>query len=283
MAATRPHAARALPALELEAAPLSRRRLLSDLWGYRAILLELAKVDFRLRYKRAAFGLMWAVGLPLLQAAVLAIVFSRAIRLSPHLSHAYAVYILSGVLAWNYLALTVSSSSTAIVDASDLTSKLWFPRSVLPLVPVLSNLPGLLISMIILLILTPLLGVPPTAHLLLLVPGVSLLVTFSAVLSLVLAALHVYFRDTRYFVQASLLLLFYATPILYPPRLLKEVRWVFVLNPFTGIIATFHAATVGDDGELFHALTVTLAVLVLLVVIFVEVYRRHDRLFADRL
>ena len=211
-------ASRERPILVLDNKPRSRSTVVWDLWRYRDVLYELARTDFQVRYKRAIFGILWAVALPLLQAAVLAFVFSRVIRLAPGAQHGFAVFVLSGVLAWSYFSITVSLGSTAIVDNAELTDKLWFPRSMLPIVPALGGLVGLGVSMVALVVAMPILGVAIGPQVLLLVPACVILVLISIALSLVLASLHVYFRDVRYLVSAALLVWFYLTPILYPPQ-----------------------------------------------------------------
>lgn len=276
-------ASRERPILVLDNKPRSRSTVVWDLWRYRDVLYELARTDFQVRYKRAIFGILWAVALPLLQAAVLAFVFSRVIRLAPGAQHGFAVFVLSGVLAWSYFSITVSLGSTAIVDNAELTDKLWFPRSMLPIVPALGGLVGLGVSMVALVVAMPILGVAIGPQVLLLVPACVILVLISIALSLVLASLHVYFRDVRYLVSAALLVWFYLTPILYPPQLLHGLANVLDFNPMTGVLLIFRTATVGPDSDWHRPLIVSLVTMVVCLALALEIYRRRDRLFADEL
>ena len=233
-------------------------------------------------YKRTSLGVLWSAAVPLLQAAVMIFVFSHFIRAGAGVS--YAAFVLSGILPWSaYFAMVLPQGTTSIVDGSSLTDKLWFPRAILPLVPCVSNLVGLAIAVAILLIGAPLLGVAPSAHLLLLIPACALLVTFTMGLTMVLSALNVYFRDVRFIVTAALTVWLYATPIMYPQSRVGELgRWLD-FNPMTGIISLFHAAVVGSDGSWSRALVVSLIATAALLVAAVEIHRRHDRLFADLL
>jgi len=267
--------------LELDAGPASAPEVVADLWRHRDVLRELAWTDFQVRYKRAVFGVLWAVIVPLLQAAVVGVVFSHVVRDVSGTS--YALFVLSGVLPWSYFATTLAIGAGAIVDGAELSEKLWFPRAMLPIVPALAGLVGLGISVVLLLVAVPVLHGSVGVNLVLLPAACALLIAFTIALSLVLGALHVYFRDVRYLVQAILLVWFYATPLLYPASLLKELQPWLDFNPMTGIIALFRDAIVGSDASGARSIIVSLVATFALLAASVEVYRRHDRLFADRL
>jgi ABC-type polysaccharide/polyol phosphate export permease len=261
--------------------PDSAAEWMRSIWSHREVLGMLSRADFQVRYKRASFGVAWAVLVPLIQAAVLAVVFSKLIRVPA--SHDFGAYVLAGVLAWSYFALTVGTASIAIVEGSGLTDKVWFPRALLTFVPALANLPGLAVSMLFMFPALPLLGSSITPRLLLLPVACALLVLFTASLSTVLAALHVYFRDVKFIVQAALLVWFYVTPVAYPKSLLHGLAGVVDFNPMTGIITLFQMATVGHAGAWVRPVIVSVVVTAVLMVVVVETQRRHDRLFVDLL
>jgi ABC-type polysaccharide/polyol phosphate export permease len=267
--------------LEVDARPPSTRAWFEEVWRHRAVLRALAKTDFHVRYKRASFGIAWAVLLPLVQAGVLAVVFSKV--LSVRGGAGFAAFVLSGVTAWGYFQQTLSTASTAIVEGSGLTDKVWFPRALLPLAPAAANTIGLLISIVLLLALTPVLGGHLGVSVLWLVPGVLLLAAFTASLAMALAALHVYFRDVRFIVQAVLLVWFYVTPVLYPPSYLGNLRWILSLNPMAGVVALFHAAVVDVGDGWMRSVAISAATTAVLGIAVVATYRRHDRLFVDQL
>lgn len=269
------------PVLELASGSSSRREWITSMWKHRGVIWVLARKDFQARYKRASLGVLWAVSVPLMQAVVMIFVFSHFIHVQAGVS--YAAFVLSGILTWSYVTLVVPQATTAIVDATSLTDKLWFPRAILPIVPCLSNLVGLGISMGILLIGVPVLGVHPSLHLLLLVPACALLVAFSTSLTMVLSALNVYFRDVRFIVLASMTVWMYATPIMYPKSAVGSLSQWLDFNPMTGVISLFHVAVVGKDGSWTRAVLVSLIATVALLVAAMELHRRHDRLFVDLL
>ena len=119
-------------------------------WRTRGSLLRmLVGKDFRTRYKRASLGVLWAVVVPLLQALILAVVFSQVLRFSS--DRGLGAFILSGVVVWAYFAGTQVAAVTAIVDGSGIADKVWFPRALLTLVPCFSHLIGLVISLLLVL------------------------------------------------------------------------------------------------------------------------------------
>jgi len=269
--------------LELRAAPASRGELLRDVARHREVLMALARKDFQTRYKRATLGVIWAVAVPVLQAAVMAVVFSKIVRFPA--SGGYAPFVMVGIVAWTFFAGTLTVGAIAIVENASLTEKVWFPRALLPMVPALSNLVGFAISLAVVVLLLPLFDVGWGVRLALLVPATALLLAFTIALCLVLAALHVYFRDVKYLVAAALLVWMYVTPVIYPKDLpaLARFTWLIDLNPLTGIVDFFRLGTTGVAPGAGRSIAITIAWTVGLGIAALEAHRRYDRLFADQL
>jgi ABC-type polysaccharide/polyol phosphate export permease len=240
----------------------------------------LVRKDFQTRFKRASLGVLWAVAVPVLQGVVMAYVFSRVIKTGS--GDGFAAYVMSGILPWSYFGGTISSGTTSIVDGSGLTDKVWFPRILLVGVPAAANIVGLLISLAMLVLIGPFVGVEYGVRLLLMVPASVLLVALAFGLCSVLSALHVYFRDTKFVVQAALLVWLYVTPIVYHRELLGRLAPWVDLNPVTGVVALFHQSVGHDDG-LLRPVAVSVAMTVAFVVVGLVAQRHHDRLFVDRL
>ena len=257
-------------------------QLVRDVWASRSLLAILARKDFYVRYRRASLGLFWAVGLPLFQALVLALVFSKVVRI--HTGTSFAVFVLTGMVGWTYFSNTLSAASTAIVDGSGLSTRIYFPRAVLPLVSVVANLYGYAITLVILLVLCPLLGVGLGVGLLWLVPATALLVVLSAAACLVTSALHVYFRDVRYIVTAAVIGWFYLTPILYPLNLAHGALHALVAaNPVTGVVELLRAATAGVDAHWGWTVLISAVWSAALLVVAAALHRRYNRVFTDLL
>ncbi len=271
----------ALPVLDLGPEPGTARAWARAVVQHRDVLLVLAAKDFKVRYKRATFGVLWAVALPLLQSLVMIAVFSRLARFEQE-GLDYAGYVLAGMVAWAYVTATVPAAATAIVDAASLTDKVWFPRALLVLSPVTANLVGLGITFVLVTGIQLVRG-GLGAEVVLVVPAAALLVALVAATCLTAAALHVAFRDVRFIVQAGLLVLFYATPVLYPLELLDGLATVVsIANPFVGVVGLFQAGLTGAPMST-TALVASLVWTALLLAVSVRLHHRRDRLFVDLL
>ncbi|MCW2694383.1 MAG: transporter permease [Mycobacterium sp.] len=263
-------------------------RLLRDLAGHLDLLWLLGKQDFNSRYRSASLGLLWSVFLPLLQGVVIAVVFSHLVG-GGNVS-VYVPYVITGITAWSYLQQSVSTGATSIVDAGAIAGKIYFPRLILPAIAASANLPGLVISLVIAWVVA--LGSGAGLHwTLVVIPGAVALAWLLAVLVSAVASLaHVYSRDIRYVVQAGLLVLFYATPVIYFLTATGAVRALpagfqplVVANPATGVVQLTRFALTGHADLLGPALLSTTAWLVGLAAIAVLAYSRFERVACDRL
>jgi ABC-type polysaccharide/polyol phosphate export permease len=268
--------------VDLRGEATSPAALARDVWRSRQLMVILTRKEFHVRYRRAAFGLLWAIGLPLVQSAVMAIVFSKVAKIG-HAPH-YAIFILSGMTAWLFFTTVLTPGSTAVVDGTDLSSRVYFPRILLPLVQVFTGLYGFVITLAIALVLCPLLGAGLGVSLLLLLPATLLLVLFTASLCLVNSATHVYFRDVRYMVSAAVIVWFYLTPVIYPAvDAPHPLRILINLNPMTGIVDLFHAGLIGTSGGIGLPLLISCLWTIGLLVVGIGLHCRFNRVFADLL
>jgi lipopolysaccharide transport system permease protein len=268
--------------VDLSPEPGPARELLRDTWRSRGLIAILARQDFFVRYRRAGFGIAWAAALPLLQAAVLSFVLSRVVTF-PIAGVRYPVFVYTGVVVVSYLNGVVASGSTAIVDGAGLTTKIYFPRVVLPLVSVVAGAYGLAVNVVLLLVAWVAFGSTLRWRVLLLPGAVAALVLLAAVFAVVLAAAHVYGRDVRFVVQAALVPLLYATPVFYPLDAIGSARFLVLANPATGVVEAFRVCLGGADPQWPIAVAVTACWILLMGVLGLQLHRRHDRLFVDLL
>jgi len=266
---------------ELRGEVTPARELVLETWRSRGLLAMLARKDFFVRYRRASFGVLWAVGLPLAQALIVGTVFSRFVPFD--LGYSYTVFVFTGLTVWMFFNASVTAASTSIVDGSGLSTKIYFPRALFPLVSVATNAYGFLFSLPILILLCLVKDVALDLRVALLVPAIVLMVSLAASLSLVLSALHVYFRDVRYITQAALMAWLYATPILYPLDAIGDLAPIVRANPATGMIELFRASLTGADPGWLPSLWWSIAWTVALFALGVGLHRRFDRVFVDLL
>jgi ABC-2 type transport system permease protein/lipopolysaccharide transport system permease protein len=264
--------------------------MLRELWAARGLLVILARKDFYVRYRRTVLGVVWAVGVPLVQAVVLALVFTHVVNIGNSYAASqkeYAVFLYAALVPWNYIANAGPAASTAIVDNVALAGKIYFPRALPVLVTAASAIYPFAIGIVLLLLMSLVLGSGVDASYLLVVPGAALSVLFVVSVGLCLSAVHVYFRDIRYIVMAVLSVGFYLTPIIYPLARLQQshhvLRDVLAIGPGAGPIEIFRAATVGSDSALGLAVAACVGWCVLFGGIGFWLQCRRDRVFVDLL
>lgn len=222
---------------------------LKQRYRYSLILLkQLVVTDFKLRYKGSVLGYVWTLLRPLALFAVLYVVFVHFLRVGADIPH-FAVYLLLGVVLWNYFTEVTNNGLSAIVGKGDLLRKLAFPRYVVVVAGSFSAIINLLINLLVIALFMVLNGVPFTFSLLWLIPLIIELFIFSLSLSFILSALYVRFRDINYIWELILQAGFYATPILYPIAMVVAISplaaQMMMLNPVAQIIqdARFFAIT----------------------------------------
>jgi lipopolysaccharide transport system permease protein len=268
------------PAFELDGESGALRVLLRDLWGARDLVRVLARKDFFVQYRRASFGVLWALALPLLQAGVLALVVPRLVEIETEGS--YYTFVYGGTIVWTLFSTALNAGAGSIVDGQDISTRVYYPRLVLPLQAVLAKLYGFVPGAAILLAITVATG-SGSPRLVALLPVAALAGVLVAALSACLAALHVFFRDVRYIVQAALLAWFYVSPVIYPLTAIGGLRPWIEANPVTGVIELVRYATVGADPDWGRSVLVTCLWAIGLIAIALPLHRRFDRVFVDRL
>ena len=259
--------------------------LLRDLVAHWRLLPMLASRDYRGRYRSASLGLAWSVLLPMLQGAVMAVVFTRFVRIQTEVP--YPVFVITGIVTWSYVNQSLATSSTSIVETGALAGRIYFPRLILPAVPIASNLISFAISMAVVVVLAFGFGANVGWPALLLPAAMAWASLLVYGIGSIGSLLHVYYRDTRYVVSATMLVLFYATPVIYPLTLVDrapQFKPLIIANPMTGIVQLMRWCVLGQvDGGLAWPLVSTALWTVLLIGVGLLAFRRHERIAVDRL
>ena len=207
------------------------------------LLIGMTEKELRARYKNTFFGFLWIVVNPLLQMLVIGFIFRLFIK-EPIQN--YYLYLFAGLLVWNFFSISLTKATPSIVNERSLIKKAKFPREVIPLSIILSNLVHLLLAFLLLFIPVIILGTLAKFWLLQLLLGFILITTFTVGLSLLTSALNVRFRDINFFVQAGLILWFYATPIVYSIFVVpRSLIWLWRINPLTSTVQLFQSSLAG--------------------------------------
>lgn len=211
---------------------------LAQTWAYRHLLANLVVKDLKLKYQRSALGFAWSLLNPLIMMAVYTVAFTIVMRLP---TSRFVLFILTGLLAWNFFAGAIVSATDAVSAQGSLLRSVVFPRVVLPFEAVLFNLVQYLLTVAVFLpVVLIVYGVPADPRWLLFPAFLFLQVLFTAGLALMLATAAAAFRDVRHLVEVGIGIGFWATPIIYEPTMVPEqFRQVALLVPMTSFVRAY--------------------------------------------
>lgn len=242
------------------------------LWG-------MTEKELRARYKYTVFGFVWLVANPVLQMLVIGFVFTFFMKES--VQHYYH-FLFIGLLVWNFFSLSLTKATPSIINERSLIKKAYFPRAVIPMSIILSNFIHFVLAFILFIISIIFLGTLSVTTLPYLVGAMGFLLLFTTGISLLTCALNVRFRDVNFFVQALLMLWFYATPIVYslaqmPPQLL----WLWRFNPMTSTLQLFQHALLGAPAPGPAMLASNIGVMLVITTLGILIFRDESKTFDD--
>jgi lipopolysaccharide transport system permease protein len=255
------------------------------IWQYRELLYFLVWRDIKVRYKQTALGVTWVILQPVVSMVVFTFLFGNLLGV-PSGDVPYPIFSYAALLPWNYFASSINKSSTSLVMNTNLVTKVYFPRMVIPISSVLSGLIDFGFGFVVLIGLMIYYRIPPTWTILFL-PAFLLLAIITALgFGLWLSALNVRYRDINYLVPYIIQIWMYLTPVIYSVTLIPEqFRFLLALNPMTAVVGGFRWALLGPylasaqapGNIIFFSFLVSLLVLITGAIFF----RRTERTFAD--
>ena len=258
---------------------------LGEVWQFRDLLMTLAARDVKLRYRQTALGAIWVVLQPLISAGVFALVFGKIANLpSDHIP--YFIFSFAGLLAWNAFANTLTKAAGSLIGNTQLVSKVYFPRLILPLSTVFSTMIDFGVALVMMFVLIALYHIPLHLGLLLLPVWLLLILLLSVGIGLVSAALTVSYRDVSFILPVLTTFLMYASPVAYSltvvlHKLHGVARDVYFLNPMATLLEAFRWSLLGtghlSGGYILYTVLLT-------IVVFVGgafLFKKMERRFAD--
>ena len=253
---------------------------LRDLWAYRELLYFLIWRDVKVRYKQAALGILWVILQPLLTTLILTLFLGMLVRV-PSNGLPYPVFVYAGLLPWTFFATSVTSGGNSLVGSSNLITKIYFPRMIIPGAAVGARLVDFGIGFLNLIGLMIYYGVGISKTILVL-PIVVALVTFLALaVGMWGAAINVKYRDVSVVLPVLIQLLMFASPVMYPSSIVPaKFQWIYKLNPLAGILDGFRASVFGQRVD-WTALGISTAFTIGLLVYSAYTFRRMEKNFAD--
>lgn len=280
-----PQDAPARPLRTLRARPGWQALNVGELWLFRDLLLTLAGRDVKLRYRQTAVGALWVVLQPLLAAGIFSLVFGKLANF-PSDGVPYFVFSYAGLLGWNVFSGTVVKVSASLVQNSNLISKVYFPRLVLPLSMMFSTLIDFAVAFTLLPVLMLIAHVAPGLALLTLPLWFALLLMLALGVGMYAAALAVTYRDVQYVIPVLMQFLLYASPVAFPltfalAKLPAGFRAFYFLNPLAGLLQAFRWSLLGHGGLPVAPVAWAAAASALVFLGGAYAFKKMERKFAD--
>ncbi len=262
----------------------SARRLLDDLrllWSYRDLIRTLGAHRIKVRYKQSALGVAWAILQPLSLMLIYSVIFTLIVR-TPTDGAPYAVFAYTALLLWACLTTALTSATTGLVSHTQLVTKVYFPREILPLTYVLAALFDFLIASLALVGLLAWYGVSLTVNALYALPILLVLTCFITAGALALSAANVRFRDIGVALPLLLQLWMFASPVVYPLSAVPGwLRPYYQFNPMVGLIENFRRVILQGAAPDFGSLAVSAAVSAVLFVSAYVYFKNVEATMAD--
>ena len=268
-------------AIVVKPSPRWRALDFAELWRFRELAFFLTWRDVKVRYKQTVLGLLWAVLQPVMTMLVFTLFFGRLGGMAEATEVPYPIFVYAALLPWQFFSTAVSAAGQSLVGASNLISKVYFPRLIVPTAATGAALVDFVISLGVMAVLMAWYGYAPSAWTLLL-PLLMLLTLVAALgIGTLLAGLTVAYRDFRYVIPFAMQMWMLASPVAYPLSKVPEVwRLLYALNPLAGLIGGFRAALIGEPMP-WAELAVSVGSAVVLLVVGVFYFRSVEKRFAD--
>jgi lipopolysaccharide transport system permease protein len=252
-----------------------------ELSEYRDLFYFLVARDVKVRYKQTVLGGLWAIIQPLFLMVIFTLFFGYLAKV-PSDGVPYPIFNYTAMVAWSYFASAVTFSSNSLVQETALISKVYFPRMLVPLAPIIAFLLDFAVSLIILIGMMFYYQVYPTIMVLFLPLLLLLMMLTASGVGMFLAAVNAKYRDVRYTITFLVQFWMFASPVVYPASIIPaKYHLIYAINPMAGVIEGFRSALLGTVAFPTDMLLVSTVVSVILLIFGALYFRRTERYFAD--
>ncbi len=218
-----------------------------ELVEYRDLFLFMMWRDIKVLYAQTVLGFGWAILQPLIQILIFTIIFGKIAKI-PTDGIPYFLFTTVAIIPWAYMASAMTQSSQSLITGQNMLGKIYFPRLIFPITPILTNLVGFVISLIIIVATLVFYRIPPTGNMWLLPIFLIYMMCVPAAIGLWLSSLAIRFRDVKFVILFGIRMLMYTAPIVYSASTIPEAyRFIYALNPVVGVIEGYRACLLGTE------------------------------------
>jgi len=255
-----------------------------DLWLYRELFYILSWRDIKVRYKQTVIGAAWSILRPLLTMIIFTIIFGRVAKLPTEGSAPYAIMVYAAMLPWQFFANALGEASNSLVSNTNLITKIYFPRMIIPASSVIVSLVDFAISFVLLLVLFLWYHFLPAWQIILLPLFIALAFLTSFGISLYITALNVKYRDFRYIIPFIVQFGLYVSPVGFSSSVVPaKWRLLYSLNPMVGVIDGFRWCILGEQKMYWPGFLVSCVVIAIFCYVGVRYFRKTEKTFADNI
>jgi lipopolysaccharide transport system permease protein len=252
-----------------------------ELWQYRDLFYFLVWRDIKTRYAQSVLGIGWAVIQPIFSMIVFTIVFGKLARINSD-GVPYAIFSYTALVPWTYFSGALSGSSSSLLSASGMMTKVYFPRLVIPISPVMSKLVDFTIAFIILLGMMAYFGFYPTMQIIYLPLLILLMMLTASGMGMWLTAMSIQYRDIKYAMGFFVQLMMYGAPVVYPASNVPEqFRLLYGCFPMAGVIEGFRSILLQTNPIPWDLIGVGSIVAMVLFISGAFYFRRMEQYFSD--
>lgn len=251
------------------------------LYAYKDLLLVFIWREFLIRYKQTSIGVLWAILQPVSLMLLFTFIFGVVLQTAPK-AYPYTLFYFAGVLPWTFFSGASNFAVTSLSGNFNLVTKIYFPREIIPFSGVAINFIDYLIGFCVYFLMLIVYDVRISWNILWILPLQGMLVIYTTSISLLLAALNVYYRDVKLVTTFLIQFLFFATPVIYSIDSVDNKWKMFLfLNPLTFIVENMRRVTIEGRGVVLWQLGIELAGVFLLYIVVYKIFIRIERAFAD--
>ena len=262
----------------------SEKNYWKDIWHFRELFYILSWRDIKVRYKQTVIGAAWGLIRPLLTMIIFTVIFGRVAKLPTEGNAPYSILVFAAMLPWQFFSNSLSEASNSLIGNSNLITKIYFPRMIIPASSVIVSMVDFAISFGLMILLMAWYRFMPPVQVLLLPIFIVMAFMASFGISLFLTALNVKYRDFRYIIPFIVQFGLYISPVGFSSTIVPQKwRLLYSLNPMVAVIDGFRWCLLGETGLYWPSFFISCGVICLFCLLGVYYFRKTEKSFADNI